>query len=129
MFFQILALAASLEMGGLFGGVYNYTKIPIESSTIIPLYTKMSAEISYEGIYVGGEMDCYFLAQTITNFVPFQNTYIFRVGYRKDAFEIGYEHSCFHPFSTYANATIIEDEIKPKYEGAYDRFYVKFCIK
>lgn len=129
MFFSALIFSAFLEFGGLLGGIYNYTKVPIENTTIIPLYTKMSAEVSYEGLYVGGQMDCYFLAKTVTNFVPFQNTYIFRLGYRKDAFEIGYEHSCFHPFSTYSNLTVVEDEIKPKYEGGIDRVFVKFRLK
>ena len=125
MFFQALIFTAALEFGGMFGGIFNYPSA--EPVTMLPLYTTMSADVEYNGLYVGGQMDCYFLAKKITNYVPFQNTYVFRAGYRADGVTIGYEHSCFHPFNTYA--TIFPTEIKPKYEGGYDKFFVRIETK
>jgi len=121
MFFSALVFSAFLELGGMFGGIYNYP-VP-EPITMFPLYTTIAADVEYEGFYVGGQMDCYYLAEKVTNYKPFQNTYIFRAGYRRDGFTLGFEHSCFHPFSTYA--TIFPAEIKPKYEGFVDKVFVR----
>ena len=37
--------------------------------------------------------------------------------------QIGFEHSCFHPMQPYA--TIIDSNIKPSYEGGYNKFFVR----
>jgi len=41
--------------------------------------------------------------------------------------QIGFEHSCFHPMQPYA--TIIGNEIKPKYEGGYNKIFIKMSTK
>ena len=125
MFFSALIFSAFLEFGGMYGGVFNYP-CP-EPNVILPLYTSLSAEVEYNGLYVGGEIDCYFLAKTVTSFSPFQNTYVFRAGYRDGNVTFGYEHSCFHPFTTYA--MISGNEIKPKYEGGFDKVYIRIETK
>jgi len=50
-------------------------------------------------------------------------TYVFNAGLDLGNVRLGYEHSCFHPIQSYA--TIIGNEIKPKYEGAYNKFFVR----
>lgn len=48
------------------------------------------------------------------------------LGIESGGFTMGYEHSCYHPMQPYA--TIIGDEIKPKYEGGYNKFFIRFEI-
>lgn len=128
MFFQLLVFIASMELGVLSGGIYNYTPAHPVSTTIYPIYSKFSGEVSYLGFFIGGQMDCYFLMDTITKYQPFQNTYIINAGYRQKSFEIGFSHSCFHPMLAYSTLIIDTDEIKPKYEGAVEKVYVKFSL-
>ena len=127
MFFQALVFCASLELGGMFGGVYNYpAKEPI---VMIPFYTSMDAEVSYRGLYVGGQMDCYFVALAVNNFSPFQNTYVFKLGYRDGGMTVGFEHTCYHPMQTYQAILITEGrEWKPIFEGAVEKLFVRFEI-
>ena len=61
---------------------------------------------------------------TLTNYDPFQMTSIFNAGYKTGGVQIGFEHSCFHPMQPYA--TIIGNEIKPKYEGGYNKIFMRF---
>jgi len=126
MFFQALVFAASLEIGGMFGGVYNY---PVtDPLTLIPIYATMTGEVEWNGLYVGGQMDCYFLAIEVNNFQPFQNTYTFRAGYRNGHMTIGFEHICYHPMQTYYPLLITESEWKPKFEGAVEKVFVRFSL-
>lgn len=127
MFFQALLFAASLELGGMFGGVYNYPAV--EPIVMIPFYTTMTGEVSYNGLYIGGQMDCYFVALEVTNFSPFQNTYVFKAGYRNDKMTVGFEHTCYHPMQTYQAVMITEGrEWKPVFEGAVERVFVRFAL-
>jgi len=71
----------------------------------------------------GGGMINYFTPITLTNYDPFQMTSIFNAGYKTGGVQIGFEHSCFHPMQPYA--TIIDSNIKPSYEGGYNKFFVR----
>ena len=71
----------------------------------------------------GGGMINYFTPITLTNYAPFQMTFIFNAGYKTGGVQIGFEHSCFHPMQPYA--TIIDSNIKPSYEGGYNKFFVR----
>lgn len=75
----------------------------------------------------GGGMINYFTPITLTNYDPFQMTFIFNAGYKTGGVQIGFEHSCFHPMQPYA--TIIGNEIKPKYEGGYNKIFIKMSTK
>jgi len=126
MFFQALIFAASLELGGMFGGVYNYPAV--DPIVMVPFYTTMEAEVSWNGLYVGGQMDCYFVAKTVTNFSPFQNTYVLKAGYRNGPMTVGFEHTCYHPMQTYQPLITTSREWKPKFEGAVEKVFVKFSL-
>ena len=71
-----------------------------------------------------GGMINYFTPITLTNYDPFQMTFIFNAGYKTGGVQIGFEHSCFHPMQPHA--TIIGNEIKPKYEGGYNKIFMRF---
>ncbi len=123
MFWQAIVLSAALEAGFVSGGVYNYS----QSNNWInvgALYTSLEATVEYGHLYVGGGMDCYFVPLSLTNYMPFQMTYTLDAGLKFGDFQIGYEHSCYHPTQVYA--TIMGNEIKPKYEGGYNRFFIRF---
>ncbi len=123
MFFQALLLSAALEAGLLSGGVYNYGNYNAKMGMIDAMYTTLSATASLGPAYAGGAMECYFTPLALTAFKPFQMTFIFNAGLDFGNLKIGYEHSCFHPMNPYA--TIFDNEIKPKYEGGYDKFFVR----
>ena len=127
MLFKIFLLTAALEMGIVNGILCNYTRSTPSIDDINPLYTSLEADVSISLFYVGGKMLCYFVPDVITNYVPFQMTFVFNAGIKFDSVKIGYEHSCFHPMQTYAS--IIDYEIKPKYEGGYNRFFIRFSTK
>ena len=122
MFFQALILSASLEAGGLLGGIYNYSNRN-QLVFLDAFYTTLEAKAKYDVLYVGGQMDCYFTPITVTNYSPFQMTFVFRAGADFGNVKLGYEHSCFHPMQPYA--TIVGNEIKPKYEGGYNKIFVR----
>ena len=124
MFFKALILCAALEAGFVHGGIFNYSDIN-KSFAFDALYTTLEASLHYKALYVGGAMDCYFTPLDLTHFSPFQMTYIFRAGLESGNVKLEYEHSCFHPMQPYA--TIIGNEIKPKYEGGYDRVYIRIA--
>lgn len=123
MFFKIFLLSAALEMGIVNGGFFNYTKKPIDVETFVPLYTSLEADVSTGPLYIGGKMVCYFTPMDIFNYYPFQMTFIFNAGLHFDNVQIGYEHSCFHPMQPYA--TIMKYEIKPIFEGGFNKFFVR----
>ena len=125
MFFKVLLLAASLEFGAVQGSAFNYAG-PYPEQMMrndVALYTALNADVSYHGFYLGGGMRNFFTPETLVNYVPFQMDFTFEAGYRAGAFQIGYEHTCFHPMQPYA--TFIEQEIKPKYEGGYNKIFVR----
>jgi hypothetical protein len=129
MFFKALILCAALEAGFVSGGAFNYQarNTAWSKAEIGALYTTLEASAHYSALYVGGAIDCYFTPETLTNFSPFQMTFIFNAGLKSGNVEIGYEHSCFHPMQPYA--TIIGNEIKPKYEGGYDKLFVRIATE
>lgn len=124
MFFQALLLSAALETGFLSGGAYNYQSRNADWVGVGALYTDLEAYVRYEQLYVGGSVITYFTPAGLANFSPFQMTYIFGIGIESGGFTMGYEHSCYHPMQPYA--TIIGTEIKPLYEGNYDKFFMRF---
>lgn len=129
MFFKVLLLAASLEFGAVQGSAINYnsSSYPWMMDNDIALYTELKADAQYKGFYAGGSMRNYFTPETLTNYVPFQMDFTFEAGFRTGAFQVGYEHTCFHPMQPYA--TIIGNEIKPKYEGGYNKIFIKMSTK
>lgn len=127
MLFKILLLTAALELGVVNGTLFNYTKDIVDGKKFTPLYSSLETNIPLEPFYFGGKMICYFTPTSLINYSPFQMTYIFNAGLAFDSVKIGYEHSCYHPMQTYA--TIIDYEIKPKYEGGYNRFFIRFSTK
>ena len=123
MFFRILLLSAALETGFISGGVFNYSAQNRKWLDIGALYTSLSVQANYKIFYIGGQMDSYFTPISATNYAPFQMTFVFRAGLDFDNVKLGYEHACFHPTQPYA--TIIGNEIKPKYEGGYNKIFVR----
>ena len=97
MFFKLLIFTAALEFGFLNGGVFNYSPRNYEWTEIGALYATLEGRASLGPISVGGSVQTHFTPQTITNYVPFQATYIFDAKVKAGNVEIGYEHSCFHP--------------------------------
>lgn len=124
MFFKLLIFSAALETGFLGGGMFNYQTRNQDWFDVGALYTDLEAQVKIAPFYVGGAVITYFTPVTITNYSPFQMTYIFNAGIKSEGFQLGFEHSCFHPMNPYA--TIIGDEIKPLYEGGYNKFFVRF---
>lgn len=127
MFFQALILSAALETGFLSGGIFNYQERNYDWVDVGALYTTLEAKAQYKSIYIAGQMDSYFTPVRWNSYSPFQMTFILRAGLDFGNVKIGYEHSCFHPMQPYS--TIIGNEIKPKYEGGYDRFFVRIQTK
>lgn len=127
MFFKALLFCAALETGFISGGLYNYQTRNKQWIDVGALYTMLEGSAHYNGLYVGGEMVCYFTPESLTNYSPFQMTYVFNAGLEAGNVKIGYEHSCFHPMQPYA--TIIGNEIKPKYEGGYDKIFVRIATE
>lgn len=127
MFFKALLFCAALETGFISGGLFNYQAQNESWRDVGALYTTLEASVHYENLYVGGAMDCYFTPTSLTNYSPFQMTYVFNAGMDFDNVKIGYEHSCFHPMQPYA--TVMGNEIKPKYEGGYNKFFVRITTK
>jgi len=123
MFFKALLLTAALEAGFLSGGLYNYSTINQDWEGIGALYTSVEVKAQYKNAYIGGQIDSYFTPATWIDYIPFQTTFIFKAGLDFGNFQLGYEHSCFHPMQPYA--TVIGNEIKPKYEGGYNKFFVR----
>lgn len=123
MLFKILFLSVALETGFVSGGVFNYSTRSMNWIDVGALYTTLSANVNYKALYVGGQMDSYFTPISIANYAPFQMTFVFRAGLDFGNVKLGYEHDCFHPMQTYA--TIIGNEIKPKYEGGYNKIFVR----
>jgi len=126
MFFQTLILSAILETGFVSGGIFNYSSENKAWVDVGALYTTLEAKAEYQCFYLGGNMDCYFTPTSIVNYMPFQMTYGVQAGLNFKHFQIGYEHSCFHPMTPYA--TIFGNEIKPKYEGAYNKVFLRWKI-
>lgn len=118
---RAIILSATLEAGILSGGVYNYSAWSYNEAK--PLYTTILAQAELGALYVGGQMDSYFTMRDITHYSPFQMTFTLRVGARFERVQFGYEHMCFHPMQPYA--TIMGNEIKPRYEGGMDKFFVR----
>lgn len=127
MFFQALLLSAALEAGFVSGGLYNYTELNDSWDGVGALYTTMEAKVQSGIVYIGGQMDSYFTPVSWTTFSPFQMTFVFRAGLDLGSVRIGYEHSCFHPMNPLATA--IGYEIKPKYEGGYNRIFARIETK
>ena len=127
MFWKALLFSAALETGFVSGGIYNYSMRNIDFIDIGALYTSLSAQVSYKALYIGGQMESYFTPVNIINYSPFQMTFLFRAGLDFGNVKLGYEHSCFHPMQPYA--TIIGNEIKPKYEGGYNKIFVRITLK
>lgn len=127
MFFKALLLTAALEAGFLSGGLYNYTDLNQDWIGVGALYTTMEAKVQSGAFYVGGQMDSYFTPLSWNTYSPFQMTYVFRAGLDFGSIEAGYEHSCFHPINPLATA--IGYEIKPKYEGGINKFFVRIETK
>ena len=129
IFFKILALSASLEFGAIQGSAINYNAKSNRwmMDKDIALYTTLNADISYQGFYIGGAMQNYFTPESLTNYIPFQMDFTFEAGYRNGPVQIGFEHTCYHPMQPYA--TIIGNEIKPKYEGGYNKIFIKMSTE
>jgi len=125
--FKALLFCAALEAGFLSGGLYNYTELNDSWDGVGALYTTMDAKVQSGIVYVGGQMDSYFTPLRWNMFSPFQMTFVFRAGLDFGNAEIGYEHSCFHPLNPLATA--IGYEIKPKYEGGYNKFFARIETK
>ena len=123
MFFRILLLSAALETGFISGGIFNYSAHNRDWLNIGAFYASLLAQVNYKALYIGGQMDSYFTPISATNYAPFQMTFVFRAGLDFDNVKLGYEHSCFHPMQPYA--TIVGNEIKPKYEGGYNKIFVR----
>lgn len=122
MFFQALVLSAALELGFVSGGYYNYTQHTLWQK-IGALYTDMDLTVKYGALYLGGEMNCYFVPIAIDNYNPFQMTFVFKGGLEFHNFSLNIERSCFHPVNIYY--TIKGSEIMPKYEGGMWKAYIK----
>jgi len=127
MLFKVLLLSVALETGFISGGIFNYSDQNQKWLDVGALYTSLFAQASYKMFYIGGQMDSYFTPISIVNYAPFQMTFVFRAGLDFGNVKLGYEHDCFHPMQTYA--TIMGNEIKPKYEGGYNKIYVRITSK
>ena len=125
MFFKALLLTFALEAGWLSGDMYNYTQWT--ENQVGALYTTLEANVNYKALYVGGLMTSYFGSRDVTHYSPFQMTFVFNAGLQFDTIKIGYEHSCFHPMQPYVTA--VGYELKPKYEGGYDKLFVRFELE
>lgn len=126
MFFKILFLVTSLELGFVNGGIMNYSLSNIEWINVGALYTKLDTTINYKNLFIVGQIDTYFTPISWNNYYPFQLNFILKTGFKYENLLFGYEHSCFHPMQPYA--TIMDYEIKPKYEGGYNKFYIQFKL-
>lgn len=127
MFFKALMLSAALEAGFISGGLFNYNAWNQPWQEIGALYTSLGVKAEIGVLYASGRMDSYFTPLAWNNYSPFQMTYIFEVGADFGNVQLGYEHSCFHPIQPYA--TIIGNEIKPKYEGGYNKVFVRISTR
>ena len=127
MFFQALLLSFLMDIGCINGGILNYHDNSYSLGLVDSLYVSLEMKAQYKFLYVGGGLDCYFTPITWKDFTVFQNTYIFKAGLDFGNVSFNYEHSCFHPMQPYA--TVFDYEIKPKYEGGYDRWYIRVQSK
>ena len=72
-------------------------------------------------------MISYFTSKSIINYSPFQMTFLVNAGIKIENIQIGYEHSCYHPLQPYI--TFFKYEVIPKYEGSYNRFFIRIKAK
>lgn len=127
MLFKVLLFSAALEAGFLNGSTFNYNDRNIDWLYFGALYTSLDAKVTLGPAYLGGGMICYFTPDGVLNFSPFQMTYLFNLGLNFGNVQLEFEHSCYHPEQPYA--TIFGTEIKPKYEGGYNRIFVRIRTK
>lgn len=123
MFFQTFILSVALEFGFIDGGIFNYSSQNKAWKDIGALYTSLDVTAKSGVFYIGGGMDSYFTPKTIINYMPFQMTFIFNAGLDFGNVKLGYEHVCEHPMQPYV--TIMGNEIKPKYEGGYNKIFIR----
>jgi hypothetical protein len=129
-FLAALVLSYALSVGATSGAFIQYDNLsynPIGS----PLFADMEAELSLGPLFVGGSFRCDFNMRELASYEPFQNTYSVGGGLRLKAstsltLELGYEHSCYHPFQSYGIVRYLMGETLaiPMSEGASDEVYL-----
>jgi len=127
MFFRILLLTFAVETGFISGGTWNYSKLNINWVDVGTLYVDLEAKGSICPLYIGGAISTYFTPKSLVNYSPFQVTYEIGAGLQSKGATLGYRHVCYHPLQPYA--TIIGNEIKPKYEGGYNQIFMRLETK
>ena len=131
-FLSALVLSYALSVGATSGAFIQYE--PLEYTPIgSPLFADMEAELSLGPLFVGGSFRCDFNMRELASYDPFQNTYRVGGGLRLKAspsltLELGYAHSCYHPFQSYGIVRYLTGESLaiPRSEGASDEVYLSF---
>lgn len=128
-FFQAIVLSAAMELGVLNGAVYNYDK-PVRalSSLEYPLYVSLEAQARSGIFFAGGSIESLvWMDKPLSSYIPFQINFTTSVGMRFDNVVLGFDHICFHPIKPYS--PLLNDGIMPKYEGSYEKFYLRVETK
>jgi hypothetical protein len=131
-FLAALVLSYALSVGATSGAFIQYDNLSYNTIGS-PLFADMSAELSLGPLFLGGSFRCDFNMRELASYDPFQNTYSVGGGLRAKAspdlvIELGYLHSCYHPFQSYSIVSYLTNETLaiPKFEGASDEIYLTF---
>ena len=124
---SILLLMASLEFGMTQGSLLQYRPYFVNQE-VPPCYATFEGSAEYKGFFLTGSVRTDMLMKEISNWYPIQSTYMIGGGFRNKRITIGFEHACFHPMMPYATMMPRDMQAVPKWEGAYDRVYVRITL-
>jgi len=127
--FQMFVLSAALEFGVTNGNAVQYRPADVSNATP-PTYAQLDFGIDYKVVFFDTSVRTDMFYKDITNWSPVQVTFAIGGGIKYKGFTIGYEHSCFHPITTYNYATIVpaSKQVIPGWEGSIDRLYIRIQL-
>lgn len=143
---QILAFSYALAFGYDPNAFWQYNTTPpqlirngwVKPNSSLPLYVDLQARVTLEpwgdqapSLFVGGGIRNDFYQDGGVNFLPWQDTYTFRAGFRWGPLELQYRHSCYHPVTPYATLVYLDGSTIPipRSEGWIDDFTITFSGK
>jgi hypothetical protein len=78
---------------------------------------------AYDIFFIGGKINTIFFQKNIKNYVPVEMEFLFKTGVRWRGFEIGFNHFCQHPVTTFNS----HKRINVTGEGGYEKLYLQYA--
>jgi hypothetical protein len=102
--------------------------VPKHVTFPVPIYTELSAEAIFcEHLFVGGSARTDMFTKE-DGFSPHWLLWEFWAGIRFSVIEVGFRHSCSHPFQGYI-WTPANRDFQPLLEGAYEEVYLRVTVE